>query len=49
MGGMLERACRENIAGFERAYTVTFYLAFVALLLGLMLPDWPAKWGAGRL
>jgi DHA2 family multidrug resistance protein len=47
VGGLLERACRENIAGFERAYTVTFYLAFVALLLGLMLPGWPAKW-AGR-
>jgi DHA2 family multidrug resistance protein len=47
MGSLLERACRENIAGFERAYTVTFYLAFVALLLGLMLPGWPSKW-AGR-
>jgi NhaP-type Na+/H+ and K+/H+ antiporter len=44
---MLERACRENIAGFERAYQVTFYAAFVALLLGLLLPGWPFKW-AGR-
>jgi hypothetical protein len=43
----LERACRENIAGFERAYQVTFYAAFAALLLGLMLPGWPARW-AGR-
>jgi EmrB/QacA subfamily drug resistance transporter len=47
MGDLLDRACRENIAGFERAYTVTFYLAFAALLLGLMLPGWPFKW-AGR-
>jgi MFS family permease len=47
IGDMVQRACRENIAGFERAYTVTFYAAFVALLLGLLLPGWPAKW-AGR-
>jgi hypothetical protein len=46
-GDMLQRACRENITGFERAYTVTFYAACVALLLGLLLPGWPAKW-AGR-
>ena len=44
---MIQRACQENIAGFERAYTVTFYAAFIALLLGLMLPGWPMKW-AGR-
>jgi hypothetical protein len=43
-GDMLQRACRENVTGFERAYTLTFYLAFVALLLGMMLPGWPAKW-----
>jgi hypothetical protein len=47
MGSLLERACRENVAGFERAYTVTFYLALVALLLGMLLPGWPARW-AGR-
>ncbi len=46
-GNMLQRACRENITGFERAYTVTFYAACVALLLGLLLPGWPARW-AGR-
>jgi DHA2 family multidrug resistance protein len=40
----LERACRENIDGFEHAYRVTFYAAFLALLLGLMLPGWPARW-----
>jgi EmrB/QacA subfamily drug resistance transporter len=45
--GTLDRACQENIAGFERAYKVTFYAASIALLLGLMLPGWPFKW-AGR-
>ncbi len=44
---LLQEACRENIAGFEKAYTVTFVAAFVALLLGLMLPGWPGKW-SGR-
>ncbi len=43
-GEIIQQACRENIAGFERAYTVTFYAALVALLLGLGLPGWPAKW-----
>jgi hypothetical protein len=47
LAGLLERACQENIAGFERSYRLTFYAAFVALLLGLMLPGWPAKW-SGR-
>jgi MFS family permease len=42
-----QQACRENIAGFELAYRITFYAAFVALALGLMLPGWPMKW-AGR-
>lgn len=44
---MMSQACEENIAGFERAYSVTFYAAIVALILGLMLPGWPSKW-AGR-
>lgn len=43
----LVEACKENVAGFERAYTITFYAALVALALGLMLPGWPLKW-AGR-
>ena len=47
IGDLVQRACRENIVGFERAYRVTFYAAFLALLLGLLLPGWPAKW-AGR-
>ena len=40
----LQRACQENISGFERAYKVTFYAAILALALGLMLPGWPGKW-----
>jgi EmrB/QacA subfamily drug resistance transporter len=47
LGALMQRACQENIAGFELAYKVTFYAAFVALLLGLALPGWPGKW-AGR-
>ncbi len=46
-GSLFQQACSENIAGFERAYTVTFWAASVALLLGLLLPGWPAPW-AGR-
>jgi hypothetical protein len=44
---MMQQACRENIAGFERAYKVTFYASIAALLMGLLLPGWPFKW-AGR-
>ena len=44
---LLVEAYKENVAGFERAYTITFYAALVALALGLMLPRWPFKW-AGR-
>ncbi len=44
---LLAEACRENIAGFEKAYKVTYYAAIVALVLGLMLPGWPSSW-AGR-
>jgi EmrB/QacA subfamily drug resistance transporter len=47
LGPILKEACQENIAGFEKAYTITFYAAFVALLLGMMLPGWPLKF-AGR-
>jgi DHA2 family multidrug resistance protein len=43
-GGMLQRACQENVAGFERAYKVTFFAAGVALVLGALLPGWPQKW-----
>ncbi len=44
---LAQEACAEYIAGFERAYRVTFYAAFIALVLGLLLPGWPFKW-AGR-
>ncbi len=42
------RACAENISGFERAYTVTFFAAGAALVLGLLFPGWPAKWRGRR-
>ena len=44
---LLAEACKENVAGFEQAYKVTFYAAILALILGLLLPGWPFKW-AGR-
>ena len=47
MGALIEQACLENVAGFERAYRVTFFASIVALILGLMLPGWPLAW-AGR-
>jgi EmrB/QacA subfamily drug resistance transporter len=47
LSNLTQRACTENVAGFERAYTLTFWAAFLALILGLMLPGWPLKW-AGR-
>jgi EmrB/QacA subfamily drug resistance transporter len=48
VGALLQRACKENVAGFERAYTVTFIAALLALILGMMLPGWPRKWGGRR-
>jgi ABC-type phosphate/phosphonate transport system permease subunit len=44
---LLDEACRENIAGFEQAYRITFFAAILAFLIGLFLPGWPFKW-AGR-
>jgi MFS family permease len=44
---LLAQACQENIAGFERAYRITFFTAIIAFLIGLLLPGWPFKW-AGR-
>lgn len=41
----IQQACNENIAGFERAYQLTFYFAILALVLGALLPGWPGKWG----
>ncbi len=45
---LLNEVCQENVAGFEKTYTVTFYAAIVALLLGVLLPGWPFKWGGRR-
>ena len=44
---LLAEACRENIAGFEHAYRITFFAAILALGIGVLLPGWPFKW-AGR-
>lgn len=43
----LDEACKENLQGFDHAYTLTFYLALAAIVIGLFLPGWPLKW-AGR-
>ncbi len=43
----LNLACGESMQGFEAAYRITFYASIGALLLGLFLPGWPAKW-SGR-
>jgi hypothetical protein len=45
---LMTAACDQSIAGFERAYKFTFYSATLALVLGLMLPGWPFKWGGRR-
>jgi DHA2 family multidrug resistance protein len=44
---LLGEACKENIAGFELSYRITFFIAILAFLIGLLLPGWPFKW-AGR-
>ena len=36
------------MAGFERAYTVTFAASLLALALGIMLPGWPRNGWAAR-
>jgi EmrB/QacA subfamily drug resistance transporter len=48
ISALLAKACQENVAGFEKAYTLTFIAAFLALILGAMLPGWPRKWGGRR-
>jgi EmrB/QacA subfamily drug resistance transporter len=45
---LMTAACDQSIAGFERAYKFTFFAATLALVLGLMLPGWPFKWGGRR-
>ena len=46
---MLSRACTESIAGFERAYRLTFYAAMLAIVLGLLTPGWPRAWHGRRM
>ena len=46
-GALIQLACQESVAGFERAYTLTLFFATAALVLGCMLPARPRKW-AGR-
>ena len=41
----IQEACDENVIGFKNTYTLTFWVALVAMLLGLLLPGWPGKWG----
>lgn len=48
IAGLMRQACAESIAGFERAYTVTFFFALAALIIGAFLPGWPLKWGGRR-
>lgn len=43
----IQQACAEQVAGFEKTYQFTFYVAVLAVLLGTLLPGWPLKW-AGR-
>ena len=44
----LRGACTENLAGFEEAYRLTFYMAILAVLLGALLPGWPFTWTGRR-
>jgi hypothetical protein len=41
---LLQQACQENVAGFERTYRITFYASLIALVLGAFLPGWPLQW-----
>ncbi len=41
----LQRACGQSIQGFEAAYGVTVFGAVGSLVLALLLPGWPGKWG----
>ncbi len=43
----VQQACAEQVAGFEKTYQFTFYVALIAVILGALLPGWPLKW-AGR-
>jgi len=43
----IKQACGEYLLGFENAYKLTFYVALIAVVIGLFMPGWPAAW-AGR-
>ena len=43
----IQRACGEYLLGFENTYKLTFYVALVAIVIGLFMPGWPFAW-AGR-
>ncbi|MBK9714122.1 MAG: DHA2 family efflux MFS transporter permease subunit [Kouleothrix sp.] len=43
----IDRACSEYLVGFDRTYKLTFYVALVAIVIGLFMPGWPFAW-AGR-
>ncbi|HEY1014849.1 MAG TPA: MDR family MFS transporter [Herpetosiphonaceae bacterium] len=43
----IQQACAEYVAGFEKTYQLTFFVALLAVALGAFLPGWPLKW-AGR-
>jgi DHA2 family multidrug resistance protein len=44
---VIQQACGEYLNGFEAAYKLTFYVALVAIVIGLFMPGWPRAW-AGR-
>jgi len=41
-------ACEQYVAGFARAYTLTFQLTLVALALSVVVPGWPGAWTGRR-
>jgi DHA2 family multidrug resistance protein len=43
----IRQACGEYLLGFEHTYKLTFYVALVAIVIGLFMPGWPFAW-SGR-
>ncbi len=46
LGGGARPSGAVQLAGFARAYSLTFWLAAVAFCLGALLPGWPGRWDA---
>ena len=46
-GARMEVGAAGALAGFSRAYGLTFWLALAGLALGLLLPGWPGTWHDG--